>query len=562
MGKAAGALASHAQRFLSDALPEERELTRELMLRLVNEASTRRPRGRSELLQGLAPRAEVVLSRLLAHRLLVSGRPAEREEAQIELAHESLVSNWPALTRWLAETHEARRLSGELEQAAALWVSRGRRDEETWAGSAVQQAFSRASEWKLTLSQTQQEFLEAGRRREVARVKRRRRAFIGAFSGVTALAMLSTGAAYAFRQKQLETLAQQKEITLAAADMGQVTLSLEPFDWSPETLTATPAGLPKSLEWKLHAPDIKALDQPGREYTGADLIRHGASVVDGHLREALEVRSGPAFLEVLGRGSKGERCGSSWVSLKRLPGYSERGSESVLAVPVPTCQASRSGLVRVPAGPYLEPAVSDTEPGVRAVVGEFWLSRTEALRADYEPYHRLHALTGDELPVIPAALDPPADPRLPIVALTARAAERYCGFWGLRLPSLDEWQKAYRGGLELPSGPNPAPSRVVLCEGPKCANIADAFDEPHLAVSGSFPLDVSPYGHLDLMGNVSEWTSTVQSAGRYAGLRTVTGGNWSFPASQRFHQVNKWNTRTPEYIDFSLGVRCAGDGER
>ena len=559
IGRAAGALASHAQRFLAEALPEERELTRALMLKLVNDVSTRRPRARSELLRGLAPRAEVVLDRLLSHRLLVSGRAAENEEAQIELAHESLVSNWPALARWLTETHEARKLSAEIEQAAALWVSRGRRDDETWAGPAVRQALERAAEWKLTLSAGQRAFLDAGHRRELARVKRRRRGFIAAFAGVSALAVLSSGAAYAFRQKQLETLAQQRQITLAAADMGQLVLSLEPFDWSPQTHTATPAAMPPRLEWRLHALDISALDRPGRVYAEADVVRHGAAVVDGHLQEAIEARSGPAFLEVLGRGAGGEACGPSWVFLKRLPGYSERGAPPTYSIPVPTCQASRAGLVKIPAGPYLEPGERDSEPGVPTTVGEFWLARTEALIAEYEPYHRLAPLTGDALPATPAAVGQPPGPTLPISALTASAAERYCRFWGLRLPKLGEWQKAYRGGLELPGGPNPAPSRLLLCAAPKCANLAETFDNAQVVPAGSFPLDVSPYGLIDMQGNVSEWTSTVPTTGRYVGLRVVAGGNWALPESERFQQSNRWNTRVPEYIDFGVGVRCAGD---
>ncbi len=555
MGGATGALAAHAQRFLADSLPEERALTRSLMLRLVNADSTRRPRGRAELLDGLEPHAATVLDRLLSQRLLVSGRAAETEEALIELAHESLVTAWPALTRWLTETEEGRKLSQEIEQATALWVSRGQRDEETWSGPAVRQAIDRVAAWKLQLTARQAKFLEAGRRRDEARRRRRRRLMMAAFIGVTGLALASTAAAYAFRQKQLETLAQQKQITLAAADMGEFELHLEPFDWSATTLTATPAKVPPALGWRLHAPDVKAPNEPGRVYGEGDLIRHDAVKTDDAVVERVESRSGPAYLEVFGRGAPGQDCGSSWVMLKHLPGYSERSEHRVIRVPVPTCAATLAGLIRIPAGPFWQSGEND-EPVQTVDLPEFWMARTETVQAEYEVYQRLSNETGDSLLPAPASVSPEPGPTVPVAALTFAAAERLCSFFGRKLPSLAQWQKAYRGGLRLANGdPNPNPLRAELCREPKCSNIDGAYSW-HIAPAGTFPLDTSPEGIIDLQGNVSEWTRSQPKLAVFRGTRVVAGGNWFLSAREGMHRPTKWNTRIPEYVDFALGVRC------
>lgn len=123
----------------------------------------------------------------------------------------------------------------------------------------------------------------------------------------------------------------------------------------------------------------------------------------------------------------------------------------------------------------------------------------------------------------------------------ARAAGWLPAAHSLILPSEAEWEKAARGGLLLPQRPlfaqlgehlatlaqtpppmipNPQPQRryvmgQTLPDG--SANIKTAALETTSAV-GIFPADCSPYGVMDLAGNVNEWT------------RSRWGKDWGKPA--------------------------------
>jgi formylglycine-generating enzyme required for sulfatase activity len=78
---------------------------------------------------------------------------------------------------------------------------------------------------------------------------------------------------------------------------------------------------------------------------------------------------------------------------------------------------------------------------------------------------------------------------------------------------------------------------------------------------GSSPDDTSPYGIVDLAGNVSEWTRSAATSNRNVrGLRVTVGASWSTAPELRFLQeVSNRNTHPDQYLDFSLGLRCLLD---
>lgn len=148
----------------------------------------------------------------------------------------------------------------------------------------------------------------------------------------------------------------------------------------------------------------------------------------------------------------------------------------------------------------------------------------------------------------------------PVVQVSQRDAAAFCRWLGLRLPSEEEWEFAARGadGRRYPWG-DTAPrhdGRLLANFGAVRCCAPDASDGyAGTAPVGSYPDGASPFGLLDMAGNVWEWTSTA-FPGRpdHVSLR---GGGWgNDPYGLR---VSYRHGNPPDIGLDMVGARCAGD---
>lgn len=155
----------------------------------------------------------------------------------------------------------------------------------------------------------------------------------------------------------------------------------------------------------------------------------------------------------------------------------------------------------------------------------------------------------------------------PVTHVTWFGAYAYAKFYGMRLPTAAEWEKAARAniGNKYHWGNTLSPNYVNY------KNSGDAYDNDTTPVGyyngdGNTNNSCSPYGIYDMSGNVWEWTSSWwhNSSGK-----VIKGGSWySSLTHTNSGGLLLWELMTfyepavgylPTNISREIGFRCAKD---
>ncbi len=158
----------------------------------------------------------------------------------------------------------------------------------------------------------------------------------------------------------------------------------------------------------------------------------------------------------------------------------------------------------VPAGEFpmgSETGLVDEQPLHTVFLDAFWIDQTEVTNAMYSRCVQSGAC---KQPPVTTYYSDPAYSNHPVIYISWDYAKDYCAWAGRRLPTEAEWEKAaswepVKNEKRVYPWGNDFDCKKGNFEGSDCDGVAGT------ALVGSFPSGASPYGALDMGGNVWEW---------------------------------------------------------
>lgn len=230
-----------------------------------------------------------------------------------------------------------------------------------------------------------------------------------------------------------------------------------------------------------------------------------------------------------------------------------------LIVPAGSADAVQSPMVFVPPGEFIM--------GENAVHQDaFWIDKTEVTNAMYArcvQAGRCSPPRSNRSNTRAIYYGNPEFDHYPVIYVSWQDAHQYCAWAGQRLPTEAEWEKAARGadGRPYPWGDlDPTGVDGLL-----------NFHAQDTTEVGSYPQGASPYGALDMAGNVSEWVADWLSTDAYLNppasnppgpdfgqYRVWRGGSWANVSPDGVSTYSRTGN-FPTDSSGGIGFRCARD---
>jgi formylglycine-generating enzyme required for sulfatase activity len=223
-------------------------------------------------------------------------------------------------------------------------------------------------------------------------------------------------------------------------------------------------------------------------------------------------------------------------------------------------------LIAIPAGPFVfgSDSGNENEHPQGLINGKaFAMNRTEISNAQYQRFvdetgHRSAFYSGHPLLGLKDR---------PVVGVSWDDAADFCAYYGLRLPSEQEYERAARGtaGSAFPWGDSPVDAGRANHGSDICCSGDDSDGYAITAPVDSFPAGASKDGILNLVGNVWEWMRDFYApyegnpppgvAGKY---RVLRGGAWN---SDPGHLTTTYRLAYDPEFRFAAngGFRCVRD---